>query len=342
MKPASLNKPTRRLPVDWFLPAMGIAVALASWAPHIGASGGPIHSQVITKFGVMIAFFVYGLTLSFAALKGGALNWRLHLAVQAGTFLLFPFAGFLMIKIGRPWMSPDLQFGYAYLCALPSTISSSVALTAVARGNVPGAVFNATLSSLLGVVLTPLWLHALAGVTGMGGELGPAILDIARLLVLPMVIGQACRPWLGAWAGRHRARLQLVDRLLILFLIYASFCDSFERGVWAGHGLNLLVGVIVGTGVLFAFALLVMSLTGRALGFGHADQIALLFCGSKKSLAQGVTMAKVLLASHPAPGLVLLPLIIYHALQLVVGGILAPRWAAKANLITASSLKGNP
>lgn len=320
----------RRLKSDWFLPAMAGVVVLAALAPAAGATGGVLHAETVTKAGVMIAFFVYGLTLSFAALKGGALNWRLHLAVQAGTFLLFPLAGLVLVKLAGPLMSVDLQFGFIYLCALPSTISSSVALTGVARGNVPGAVFNATLSSLLGVVLTPLWLYALAGVAGAGGNLGSAILDIARMLVLPMVLGQLCRPVLAEWAARHRVALQLTDRLLILFLIYASFCDSFEHRIWAGHGLALLVGVTAGAAVLFAVALFAMLGAARALGFGHRDRMALIFCGSKKSLAQGVTMGKVLLAAHPAAGLVLLPLMIYHALQLIVGGVLAPRWANDA------------
>ena len=324
-----MSAPLKRR-VDWFLPAMAGAVVLAALAPAVGATGGPLHVETVTKVGVMIAFFVYGLTLSFAALTGGAMNWRLHLAVQMGTFLIFPIAGFGLVKVAALWMSADLRFGFIYLCALPSTISSSVALTAVARGNVPGAVFNATLSSLLGVVLTPLWLYALAGVAGAQGDLGSSIFDIARMLVLPMALGQLCRPVLGAWAARHRAKLQLTDRCLILFLIYSSFCDSFAHKIWAGHSLTLLVGITVGSGVLFAVLVFAMVGIARLLGFDHGDRVALIFCGSKKSLAQGVIMAKVLLAAHPAAGLVLLPLMIYHALQLVVGGILAPRWASAA------------
>ncbi len=324
-----MSAPLKRR-VDWFLPAMAGAVVLAALAPGLGATGGSLYAETVTKVGVMIAFFVYGLTLSFAALTGGAMNWRLHLAVQMGTFLIFPIAGFGLVKVAALWMSADLRFGFIYLCALPSTISSSVALTAVARGNVPGAVFNATLSSLLGVVLTPLWLYVLAGVAGAQGDLGSSIFDIARMLVLPMALGQLCRPVLGAWAARHRAKLQLTDRCLILFLIYSSFCDSFAHKIWAGHSLTLLVGITVGSGVLFAVLVFAMVGIARLLGFDHGDRVALIFCGSKKSLAQGVIMAKVLLAAHPAAGLVLLPLMIYHALQLVVGGILAPRWASAA------------
>jgi sodium/bile acid cotransporter 7 len=320
----------KKFRVDWFLWAIFGAVGLAALAPGVGRTGGPIHAEVITKYGVMAAFFVYGLTLAFAALKGGALNWRLHLAVQAVTFILFPALAWALLQVAGARLSPPLALGFVYLCALPSTISSAVALTAVARGNVAGAVFNATLSSLLCVVLTPLWLHALGGFAGAAGDLGKSILDIARLLVLPMAIGQLCRPWLAGWAARHRAQLALVDRLLILFLIYATFCDSFAGGVWAGHGWTLLGGVALGSAVLFAIASAATAALGRGLKLNRADRLALMFCGTQKSLAQGATMSRVLLAGHPAAGLVLLPIMIYHALQLIVGGVLAPHWARMA------------
>jgi sodium/bile acid cotransporter 7 len=322
--------PAKRKGLDWFLWAMIVVVGLAALAPGLGAVHGPLHARTVTTVGVRVVFYVYGLTLSFAALKGGALNWRLHVAVQAGTFLLFPALAFLGGQALGAWVSRDLLFGFIYLCALPSTISSSVALTGVARGNVPGAVFNATISSLLGIVLTPVWLYLLAGVAGAGGDLGAAILDIGRLLVLPMALGQISRPLLATWAARHKKALQLTDRLLILFLVYSSFCDSFENHVWAGHGLKLLAGVTFASIVLFALALAAMFAVARALKFGHGDRMALVFCGSKKSLAQGVTMAQVLLAGNPAAGLIILPLMIYHAVQLFAGGMLAPRWAQHA------------
>lgn len=322
--------PPKKKGLDWFLLAMIGCVGLAALAPHLGAANGPLHARTITTWSVMGVFYVYGLTLSFAALKGGALNWRLHLAVQAGTFLLFPALAFLGVRLLGGWVSRELLFGFVYLCALPSTISSSVALTGVARGNVPGAVFNATISSLLGIVATPVWLHVLADVNGAGTDLGTAIVDISRLLLLPMALGQLSRPLLAAWAARHRAGLQLTDRISILFLVYSSFCDSFENNVWGGHGLTLVVGVTIASAALFFFALAAMLAVARVLKFGHADRMALVFCGSKKSLSQGVTMGQVLLAGNPAAGLILLPLMIYHALQLFAGGLLAPRWAEHA------------
>ena len=151
---------------DWFLIGMVAATVLA-WAwPDPGAAGGWMQPELATKAGVALILFLHGLALSFAALRSGALNWRLHLLVQGCTYLLFPLLGLALTAALASRISPELNLGLFFLCALPSTVSSSVAMTAVARGNVAGAVFNATLSSLLGVVLTPLWVAWAMKTTG--------------------------------------------------------------------------------------------------------------------------------------------------------------------------------
>ena len=186
---------------DWFLIGMVIAVGLAYLFPDPGAEGGFLHPEILTKAGVALIFFLNGLSLSFESLKAGTLRWPVHLVVQAGTFLLFP----LLV----PGFSPELRLGFFYLCALPSTVSSSVAMTAAARGSVPVAVFNASISSLLGVVLTPLWVSfALRSGSHAALPFGKVILDLVEWLVLPLVIGQLCRPKLGDWAARNKARIQ--------------------------------------------------------------------------------------------------------------------------------------
>src|SRR6185436_3312379 len=182
----------------------------------------------------------------------------------------------------------DLKLGMFYLCALPSTVSSSVAMTATARGNVAGAVFNATLSSLIGIFLTPLWIAVVLKTSGQAVPLGPVILDLLRWLVLPLAIGQALHSWLGGFAARHKAKIGLVDRGTILLLVYTSFCDSFKQGVWSGHGASQLWLVLGISLALFGLAMWVMATTARALHFSREDKIAAMFCGSKKTLASGV------------------------------------------------------
>ncbi|MBI5380886.1 MAG: bile acid:sodium symporter [Opitutae bacterium] len=316
---------------DWFLLGMVAAVALAWQWPSPGAAGGWMHPELLTKVGVAVIFFLHGVALSFAALKAGSLRWPLHLLVQTATFLLFPLIGLAVLALLGSRVTPELRWGIFYLCALPSTVSSSVALTAAARGNVAAAVFNATLSSVLGVFLTPLWMAVVMNTTGHTLPLGPVILDLVRWLILPLVAGQLCRPLLSAWATRHKGRINRVDRATILLLVYTSFCDSFQQRIWSSHGVVTLVLVVVGAAALFALVLTLTTAAANALHFSSEDRIAAVFCGSKKSMASGVPMAKLLFGAHPGLGVILLPIMIYHPLQLALCGWLAARWAKRTD-----------
>jgi sodium/bile acid cotransporter 7 len=308
---------------------MCLSVVLAWLLPGPGAKGGSLHPEVVNKLGVSLIFFLHGLTLSLAALSAGARNWRLHLLVQACTFLLCPLLGLLLLTtVGRHW-AVDLRTGLFFLCALPSTVSSSVALTATAKGNVPAAVFNATLSSLLGVLLTPLWLSLVLGAAGQPLPIVGVILDLLKWLVLPLFIGQLLRPLFGAFATRHKARVSVLDRVTILLLVYTSFCDSVKDGVWHAGGSALLVSALASI-VLLTATMLIVWRVSRALDFSLADRIVALFCGSKKTLASGVPMARLIFGAHPGLGIILLPIMLYHPLQLVVGGWLAGRFARAA------------
>ena len=316
---------------DWFLIGMIAATVLAWAVPGPGAAGGWLHPALLTKVGVALIFFLHGVALSFAAMRAGALNWRLHALVQSCTFLLFPLIGFALNATLDGHVSLELKLGLFFLCALPSTVSSSVAMTAAARGNVAGAVFNATLSSLIGIFLTPLWIAFVMKTTGQSVPLGPVILDLLRWLVLPLAIGQALHPWLGAWAARNKSGIGLVDRGTILLLVYTSFCDSFKEGIWTAHGGGQVVLVAFVCAALFALVMVLTASAARALAFSREDRIATIFCGSKKTLASGVPMAKLIFGAHPGLGLILLPIMIYHPLQLIVCGVLAQRWGRQAD-----------
>lgn len=318
-----------RRALDWFTAGMAIAVALAWLFPDPGAPGGWLHPELLTKLGVALIFFLHGVSLSFAALKEGTLRWPLHLVVQGCTFLAFPLVGIAMLWPARGHVAPDLALGFFFLCALPSTVSSSVALTAAARGNVPAAVFNATLSSLIGVFITPLWIGWMLESGGTSMPMGGVVLDLVKWLVAPLVAGQLLRPLLGAWAARNKSRINVVDRLTILLLVYTSFCDSVKRGVWSSHGPGPVLEAVVGSLILFFVIFTVASLLCDALRFSPPDRIAAVFCGSKKTLASGVPMAQLIFAGRPGIGLILLPIMIYHPLQLLICGALANRWARR-------------
>jgi solute carrier family 10 (sodium/bile acid cotransporter), member 7 len=325
--PANLVKKSR---VDWFLVGM-VAVTLLAWLfPDPGATGGVLHAEVLNKLGVALIFFLHGLLLSFAALRAGALLWRLHLVVQLSTFAVCPLIGLAVLRLLDGALDPSLTLGIFYLCALPSTVSSSVAMTAAARGNVPAAVFNATLSSVLGVFLTPLWVGVSMGATGVSLPLGRVVLDLVLWLLFPLALGQVFRPLLGAFAARHKKKIGLVDRSTILLLVYTSFCDSVKSGVWLGNGVGPLLATLLFSVVLLGVLLFSVNAVCALLGFSVEDRIAAVFGGSKKTLASGVPMARLIFAGNSGLSLILLPIMIYHPLQLVVCGWLAGRLAARA------------
>jgi sodium/bile acid cotransporter 7 len=315
---------------DWFVGGLVAAVALAWLAPGPGAAGGWLHPELLNKLGVALIFFLHGAGLSFAALRSGTLRWPLHLVVQASTFLLFPLGGLALLALCRSLLPVDLGVGVFFLCALPSTVSSSVAMTAVARGNVPAAVFNATLSNLVGVIATPLWLGLVLRTEGHSLPLGKVILDLVIWLVLPLLVGQLFRPLVSGLLKRHRSKVQVIDRASILLLVYTSFCDSVKRHVWSQNSVGSIVATLVICVVLLVVVIAITNTVAAALGFSIEDRITAVFCGSKKTLASGVPMAQVIFRGHPGISLVLLPLLIYHPLQLLVCGWMAGRWAMRS------------
>jgi sodium/bile acid cotransporter 7 len=315
---------------DWFLTGMCVAMFLAWLIPSPGAHGGSLHPELLTKCGIALIFFLHGAQLSFAALKDGVSRWQLHLIIQLTTFLAFPLIGLLLVKLTGGLISPDLALGLFYLCALPSTVSSSVAMTAAAKGNVPVAVFNATISSIIGIVLTPLWMSLLIEKqSGHMDTLG-VMLDLVQWLLMPLIIGQALRPIIGKWITKHKKYVSKIDRLTILLLVYTSFCDSFAGHVWSGHGALTMIVTVTVTVVLFFAILGALILLCRKLAIADSYRAAVVFCGTKKSLATGVPMAHLLFTGNPSLGLILLPIMIYHPLQLFVCGPLANHWAKKS------------
>ncbi len=311
--------------------AMLAAVGVASFAPEWGRSEGPLHLGQVTDIGVFLLFFLHGMGLSTDSLKAGASRWRLHLLVQGCTYVLFPlWWAVLALLVGR-WVPHDLLMGFFYLAVLPSTVSSSVAMTAMARGHVAAAVLNATLSTLLGVFITPLLVSLVVGSVGNGAgmDVGDTMLKVARMLLLPFVVGHLLRPWLGAVFARIKRYTTVFDRGVIVLLVWAAFSDSVADGLWSRHGLGLLIQAGVGV-VLFLLPMLwVTRWIARRQGMPVEDEIVAVFCGSKKTLASGMPMAKLLFGGSAAMGVLVLPIMLYHQLQLFVCAVMARRYGAR-------------
>jgi solute carrier family 10 (sodium/bile acid cotransporter), member 7 len=331
LKQAKQRHRPQRGAADWFLMAMVGAVLLASFVPGWGRSEGPLHLGQVTDVGVFLLFFLHGMGLSTDSLKTGVSKWKLHLLVQACTYVIFPIWWAVLALVGGRWISHDLLMGFFYLAVLPSTVSSSVAMTALARGHVAAAVLNATLSTLLGVFLTPLLVSLVMSGQGQHMDISQTMLKVAQMLLLPFVIGHLLRPWLGAFFARIKRYTTIFDRGVIVLMVWAAFSDSVADGLWTKHGPVLLAQALLGAAI-FLFPMLWFSRkVARAMGFDLPDEIVAVFCGSKKTLASGMPMAKLLFGGNAAMGVLILPIMLYHQMQLFVCAVLARRYAARVS-----------
>jgi sodium/bile acid cotransporter 7 len=319
----------RRLAPDAFTCWLLCTVALASILPCAGQTAVVLGK--VTTVAIGLLFFLHGAKLSRVAMLSGLTHWRLHLLVLASTFVMFPLLGLALKPLATSVLTPELYVGILFLCTLPSTVQSSIAFTAMARGNVAAAVCSASASNFVGIFLTPLLVGTLILRGGIGGGAGStldAVLTIVEQLLLPFLAGQFLRPWIGGWVDRHKPMLKIVDQGSILLVVYTAFSESVNEGLWHTLSLSSLVALGVISCLMLAIALGLATWTSRRLGFSKEDEITIVFCGSKKSLASGVPMAKVLFAPS-ALGMVILPVMLFHQIQLMVCAVLAQRWAKR-------------
>jgi sodium/bile acid cotransporter 7 len=303
-----------RLPVDGFIVALVAVVLTATLLPCRGDSAkvfGALGTLAITAL-----FFLQGARLSREAVMQGMTHWRLHAVIATTTFVLFPLLG-LGLLVTFPHLLPrPLWMGVLFVCVLPSTVQSSIALTSIARGNVAAAICSATASNIGGIMLAPLMFGAMSNLHGGGTNLR-GVGQVALQLLLPFIAGHLLRPWIGRWAERNRGLLSVTDRSSILIVVYTAFSAAVVRGIWQQVP-PLTLGVLaLVMALLLASALLVVLLVSRALGFDRGDEVALVFCGSQKSIVSGVPIANALV-SGAAIGPILLPIMLYHPMQLLV------------------------
>ncbi|WP_019939024.1 bile acid:sodium symporter family protein [Bordetella sp. FB-8] len=320
-----MQRITRFLP-DRFVCLILLTVLLASVLPAHGV--GIKISGAAANLAVALLFFLHGARLSRESIVAGLTHWRLHLTIFSATFIMFPILGLLLRPVLEPLVTPDLYAGILFLCCLPSTVQSSIAFTAVARGNVPAAVCSASGSSLLGILLTPL-LVGVVITSGSSVHMSFGVIETIMLqLLLPFILGQALRGWIGRWVHRRGAMLKWVDQGSILLVVYTAFSEAVSQGLWHNTPFVSLLGLIGCSLIILVLALLLSNAAGKALGFSLPDRITLLFCGSKKSLATGVPMAQVIFAGQ-AVGAIVLPLMVFHQIQLMVCAALASRYAKR-------------
>jgi sodium/bile acid cotransporter 7 len=314
-----------RLPADRFLLLLIAVVALAACFPAHGA-GTRMAEHGVTA-AVSLLFLLYGARLEPQAIWSGLGNWRLQTLVFASTYVLFPLIGIATSWLLRQHLAADAVTGLLFLCLLPSTVQSSIAFTSIARGNVPAALCSASLSNVLGVVLTPILVSQLLPAASGGFSL-KAFEDIAREILLPFIIGQIIRPWARAWLLRHPHVTAIVDRGSVLVVVYAAFSAGMVAGIWHQLSIASLAAILAVDLAILAVVMFATTWVSRWLAFPAEDEIAAVFCGSKKSMAGGIPMAAILFPGH-AVGLIVLPLMLFHQAQLFVCAVLARRYARR-------------
>lgn len=315
--------------LDGFLLMLAAMIGLAYFFPAPGLATEPISLEQLTNYGLSLVFFFYGLRLSFAELRHGLGNWRLHLAVQLTTFLFFPLVVLLFKPFAGEEFSRLLWLGTFYLAVLPSTVSSSVVMVSTAGGNIPAAIFNAAVSAVSGIFITPLWMSLFLATSGENFDTAGIIAKLALQVLLPFTLGILLNKKFGAFAGRHKKLLRYFDQTVILLIVYTAFCKSFTLGIFQKTGAADIVWLIFLMTALFFTSYGFILLAAKFLKFDLPDTVTLLFCGSKKSLVHGSMMSKVLFQDSPATGILLLPLMVFHALQIMFASIIARKIAER-------------
>jgi len=311
--------------IDPYLVALFGCVALASLLPAHGVGATVV--TALTNGAIALLFFLYGARLSPKDAMEGARHVRLHALVLALTYVVFPLLGLALAPLLRPIVGEELTVGVIFLCAVPSTVQSSIAFTSMARGNVAAALCAASASNLLGVLITPLLMALLLHQEGVELSAG-AVQKLALQLLLPFALGQLLRPRIGGFIARNKQVLGLVDRASILLVVYGAFSAGVVAGIWQRVSPATLLLLTLLTSLLLALVLVLSTLVSRRLHFRTEDEITIVFCGSKKSLASGLPMASVLFPQALVSSAVL-PLMLFHQVQLMVCAWLARRYAAR-------------
>ena len=318
-----------RFRVDGFVLAIVGVISVAYFLPQWGSSKSPIPIDLIGSIGISMIFFFYGLKLSPEKIKSGLKNWKLHLLVQSSTFLLFPLIVLVFYPFIKSERSELLWLSFLFLAALPSTVSSSVVMVSIAKGNLPAAIFNASISGLIGILITPIWMGLFLAHATSDFQFGAIYLKLITEILLPVILGLLLQRVVGRYVQKYSTYLTLFDKSIILLIIYKSFAESFESKVFSSVGVWDVLIMSMATVALFYLVYFINGLLTKWLNFNTEDRITAQFCGTKKSLVHGTVFSKILFPASIPVGIILLPLMLFHAMQIFIISIIATKWAAR-------------
>ncbi|MBD0779985.1 bile acid:sodium symporter [Maribacter sp. ANRC-HE7] len=318
-----------KIKIDGFVLSIIAVIGFSYIFPQWGIEESKIPIDTISAIGIALIFFFYGLKLSPEKLKVGVKNWRLHLLVQASTFLIFP----LLVLVFRPFIQNEEQeiiwLAFFFLAALPSTVSSSVVMVSIAKGNIPAAIFNASISGIIGVALTPLWMGLFVQHAQTDFDFTDIYIKLFVQIILPVIIGMLLQRFFGELAQKYTKQLTLFDKSVILLIIYKSFARSFNDNIFSSVSILDLLLLVISVLTLFGILFFLTRFLAKKMNFSIEDQITAQFCGTKKSLVHGTVFSKIIFGNIATIGIILLPLMLFHAIQLLIISMVASKMGAK-------------
>ncbi|AZN68621.1 bile acid:sodium symporter family protein [Acinetobacter haemolyticus] len=313
------------LALDRFTLLLVAMVVLATFLPVSGQIAS--YFNILTTVAIAILFFLHGAKLSREAVMEGMLHWKMHALVFAFTFLIFPVLGLMAKPVLEPLLGQQLYWGFLFMCFLPSTVQSSIAFTSMAKGNVAGAVCSASFSNIIGMFITPILVSFfILGQSQHGFDPTKSIIQITLLLLVPFILGQILRPYIFPYMVKVPSIVKAFDQGSILMVVYGAFSSAVVAGLWQQVSGITLLYLIIACSVLLTIVMLLAFYVPKWFGFNRADQVTIFFCSSKKTLASGVPMAQILFIGQPL-GMIVLPIMIFHQIQLMVCGVIANRWS---------------
>jgi solute carrier family 10 (sodium/bile acid cotransporter), member 7 len=310
---------------DWFISGLFLMILIAWLKPGIGMNLQPVHLGLVIDIGVVLIFFFYGLKLDPLKLKAGMSNWKMHAGIQITTFLFFPLLILPFYPLLKETQLEIFWMGMFFLAALPSTVSSSVVMVSIAGGNIPGAIFNASISGIIGIVLTPFWMGLFLTGQQSGFDFSHVLIQLFTQIILPVVAGLLLHRYFIHWITRHLPKLAAFDKIIILLIVYESFSRSFISDIFVSVSWLALGGLFLVVILLFFIVLNFTGLLAKKMDFTREDRITFQFAGTKKSLVHGSVFASLLFSGISGAGIFLLPIMIYHSFQLFYISLLARR-----------------
>ncbi len=315
----------KKIKIDPFVIAILLSVLIAYLFPQVGSSSSPVPIHTISSIGISLIFFFYGLSLNTEAIKSGLKNWRLHIVVQASTFIIFPLLILPFYPLFKGGSHELMWLAFLFMAALPSTVSSSVVMVSIAGGNLPAAIFNASISGIIGILLTPLWMTPFVTASNISYDFTAIYIQLITEIVVPLALGLLLRRFLGKLAQKHKRSIDLFDKGVILLIVYKSFVGSFEDNIFSSLNFLTMMVIIVLVLLIFFTMFHLTGWIGRMLNFNHEDRITNQFCSTKKSLVHGTVFSDALFGQTSIVGILLLPLMFYHAIQILIISIYATR-----------------